>query len=396
MLINLKEERKCVEGILRAYADYTADTESPGDFHMWTALSIMSVAIGRGCYLDRGFYKIFPNLYILLVGESALVRKSTAIGIGMNIIRKSLGTELTVISQKISPQAMIKALNEKYKEKKVSSAFISSSEFAVFLGESAKDQSIIQVLTDLYDCPDVWSYTTILRGTEYCNNCYISLLAGSTPDWLKTAIPEESLGGGFLSRVLMVYREEGGPKVAFPEDSMTSSKRVLKEMIEHDLSIMSDMKGPFVWTSEAKNCFGTWYNEYNLPEKAPKHMRGYFGRKGDTAIKLAMLCSASHESSRIITDRDIMFGINMLTENEKFMEQVVSLMGQSKEGSKIDKVGYLIRKSGAVGIEHSRLQRSMSHFLNSDELRMAISTLEQGGMIEKQWDGRKHIYFYKG
>jgi hypothetical protein len=363
---------------------------------MWTALSVMSVALGRGTYLDRGFYRIYPNLYILLVGESALVRKSTAIGIGMGLLRKALDKDLTVISQKISPQAMIKALNEKYKEKKVSSAFISSSEFAVFIGESSKDQFIIQVLTDLYDCPDTWSYTTILRGTEYCNNCYICLLAGSTPDWLKTSIPEESLGGGFLSRVLMIYREEGGPKVAFPEDGMTSARKLLRENIENDLKILSELRGPFSWTPEAKSCFSTWYNEYNHPENAPKYMRGYFGRKGDTAIKLAMICSASHESSRTITDRDIMFGINMLTENEKCMEQVVALMGQSKEGSKIDKVLYLVRKSGEQGIEHSRLQRSISHYLNSDELRVAISTLVQSGLIKKDWDGRKSIYFFCG
>jgi len=396
MKIKLGEERRCTDGLLRAYAEFTEGTESPGDFHIWTALSILSASIGRNVYLDRGFYKLYPNLYILLVGESALVRKSTAIGIGMGLLRGALGKDLCVLSQKVTPQAMIKFLNEQYEKRKVSNVLISSSEFAVFLGDGAKDQSVVQVLTDLYDCPDVWSYTTIGRGTEYCNNCYICLLAGSTPDWLKTSIPEESIGGGFLSRVLMVFREEGGPKNPFPEDSITPAKRILRENIENDIAIISGIRGPFQWTPEAKKIFEIWYMEYNKPEQAPKNMRGYFGRKGDIMIKLAMICSLSHEASKKITERDILFAKNILDENEKFMEQVVSIMGQSKEGSKIDKVLYLIRKRGEAGVDHTTLQRSISHYLNSEELRMALNTLYQGGMIGKKTLGAKYVYFYKG
>ena len=93
---------------LEKYLEYTEDQESPSIFHLWVGLSLISAVLGRRVWIDRGYYFLFPNLYVVLVAGSARARKSTALGIGVGLLKKA-GVDVNIISQKITPEAFIKA-----------------------------------------------------------------------------------------------------------------------------------------------------------------------------------------------------------------------------------------------------------------------------------------------
>ncbi len=389
-IVNLREERRCGDGFLTEYLKYTEHQESPEDFHTWVGLSCVASAMGRRCWINRGSYNIYPNIYTVLAAESATLHKSTCLKLGVRLLKEALPEDLNFFAQKITTEAFIKFLNSTYEKQKISEGIIHASEFSVFFGKSATDPTLLQTLTDMYDCPGHWSYSTMTRGVEHCNNICINMMAGSTPDWLKSSLPTESVGGGFFSRLLIIYRQECGRKIPFPEDCYNSSVEIAYRNCINDIQVVRNMGGEYRWEKRAKEMYANWYYSFNDASDAPPYLRGYYGRKGDNIIKLAMICSASKSSVRKITDQDIMFAITLLNENEQYMKGIINLLGQTEEGKRNEKILYIIRKRKSI--THSQLLQSLSHQMNKDEIALVVATLIESNLVKKDFDGRKFIY----
>lgn len=394
-IINLSPPaRKSKDGFFQEYLNYTKSHESPEDFHLWVAMTLLSMAVRRNVYMNRGYYKLYPNIYTILVAESALLRKSSSIRIGLNLIKEALPADLNIFAQKITPEGLIHYLALISEEKKKSEATIVSDELAVTLGNCAKDPTLLQLLTTLYDSADRFEYATISRGIEKCENICVSMLAGSTPEWLKSSMPEDAVGGGFFSRLIIVNRLECGRRNPHPEDTIDPQVKEQKEICIGDLRAIAEVKGEFKWEPRAKQMFSDWYCDYNEPDKAASHLRGYYGRKGDTIIKLAMLCSLSQNDSLVLTERDFNFSLKLLNENEQFLNDIVNKMGQTQTGKDQAHVLNIIQNAGFIS--HSQLMRRVSYKFDKDMLRLLCETLRETGQIESGFDGRSNFYCVAG
>ena len=376
------------------YLNYTKSHESPEDFHLWVAMTLLAMAVKRNVFMNRGYYKLYPNIYTILVAESALLRKSSSIRIGLNLIKEALPTELNIFAQKITPEGLIHYLALISEEQKKSEATIVSDELAVTLGNCAKDPTLLQLLTTLYDSADRFEYATISRGIEKCENICVSMLAGSTPEWLKSSMPEDAVGGGFFSRLIIINRLECGRRNPHPEDTIDPEVKQQKETCIGDLRAIAEVKGEFKWEPRAKQMFSDWYCDYNEPDKAPGHLRGYYGRKGDTIIKLAMLCSLSQNDSLLLTERDFNFALKLLNENEQYLTDIINKMGQTQTGKDMAQVLNIISSAGFIS--HSQLLRRVSYKFDKDTLRLICETLKESGQIDAGFDGKANFYCAKG
>ena len=72
--------------LMDKYFQYVVDTEAPLVFHRWTVLSILGATLGRQYHFPFGHFRIFPNMYVMLIGNPGS-RKSSAI----NMAKKLLG-----------------------------------------------------------------------------------------------------------------------------------------------------------------------------------------------------------------------------------------------------------------------------------------------------------------
>lgn len=398
-------QRLCKNGIIAEYLRYTTGQESPTDFHMWVAIGLIAMAMGRNAWYPRGAWNIYPNLFIVLIAESALARKSTALRMGIDPFQQAL-PEIEGLGQKITPEALVGVLAKVCEdENKRAEAYIHASEMSVLLGKSTLDDSLLKLLTDLWDCPSMHTYQTRGKGKEVMRDVCINMLAASTPDWLRNSIPQESLEGGFFSRLILVQRPSTGEKNPFPEDTMSVKTQEAIENIKHDLKVINTcIHGGFEWDLEAKKAYSNWYCNYNEPETAISFMRGYYGRKGDFVLKLAMISSANFSNDKRITVEDVMFAVKILNENELFTKELVKFMGTTINGkmyvSVLNKIknnivtytdgkGYQKQVSG---IEHSKLMRNVGHQLKASELADVIQGLVEAEEIEIFHDGNKKIY----
>src|SRR5437867_8440908 len=101
---------------LDTYMEYTLDQESPDAFHLWTATTVLAAAMGRKCYINKGYYKLYPNLFVVLVAGAAKLRKSTAINLGIitpdEIELFEHVPNTLIINGKITPEKFIQELSD--------------------------------------------------------------------------------------------------------------------------------------------------------------------------------------------------------------------------------------------------------------------------------------------
>jgi hypothetical protein len=406
--------RKCKSGMLESYMTYAIHQESPQDFHLWVLISMIACALGRSTFVSMGMWSTYPNMYIILVGESAITHKSTAIKMGMTPLRDAL-PDLPFLGDYLTAQALTSALSEIGEEQGDSIGIIEGSELSVLLDNSKKDDVFIKRITDFWDSPSHRTFRTIGRGKEELKNVCINLLGGSTPKWLRSSIPEESLEGGFFSRLILVHRPPKGEKNSRP--TINAEQREALEFVKHDLAaIQQNMNGEFIVDDAAQQLFDEWYHTQNHPEKAESFMRGYYGRKGDFIQKVSMCLSASYSDDMRITYEDMSLAMKLLNENEINAKQLIGYMGTTEQGAKHAQVVNHIRRNTIMvppddpaptneelrhktyipviktGIAHSVLMRKLSYKMAKPEIDQAVLTLHEIGDIKIVRVGKAKMY----
>ena len=380
------QNRKCKDW-LSSYIEYTSEQESPSMFHLWVGISVISATLGRSTHLDRGYYTLYPNLYVVLIAGSARAKKSTSINMGFDLYKRAFPTR-TLISQKITPEALIGMMTQQHAAKEeVSGGVIVSDELSVFLSGANKDDGLIQLLTKLYDCPSVFDYHTLSRGKEQCTNVYLVILAGSTPDWIKSSLPAHAIGGGFTSRVIFVY--QFGPEKLVPFPHLTQESKRLGEHLVGDLQVIGEMKGEWKWADSGKEWYEKWYCDVFSKNVAKVELTldGYYGRKHDTLIKVAMCVAASRSDQLALTDEYFQIALGAMNENEKYLPDIVKCVLSNEAGGTNSKVMRMLERRGEM--QYSDILRHVSYCMNAQQLNEVIDTLLGEEVVECEIRGGK-------
>lgn len=369
MTPELTEVRACEDWLL-SYGKLTDKQESPAMFHFYCAFFALSAALGRKVWLNRGFYKLYPNLYVVLVAGSGRCRKSAAIGITERLLIEGID-EIPLIAQKITPEALLKSLSETCELTGRSEAVVIAEELGVFLGSDINNLPLIQLLTKLYNCENKMTYQTLGRGKEVCENSHCCLLGGTTPEWMRTSLPKTAIEGGFTGRFLFVYQSE--PKAKIFEPYFDAE---LWQSLSIDLGTISQLEGEISFTEDAKTFAKNWYESgMDETELDDVKMDGYMSRKHDTVLKLSMLLSVSRDNEMKILKKDVISAIALIKEVEKRMGGAFRAFETTESGAAVRQIKRLIMKAGQEGIKHSKLMSNVSYKYNKAELDMIISTL---------------------
>jgi hypothetical protein len=378
-------EELCPNNWIYKYLIYTDQMESPSCFHIWSALSGISCAIQRNVWINRGFYTLYPNQYIILVAESAFCRKSTAVSVAINDLLAT--AQIAQINKdKMTAEKLCVELSRAEKEKKLDNALtIFVPELATFLGASAFHSGIIPLLTSFYECPSSADYKTKSSGEFHMSNVCINLVGATTLDWMSTNLPGDTVEGGFTGRVIFVVAEE--PRLSNPWPEMSKEEVLLRTELITRLQQMNKFQGAFTIQKGAKSEFSKWYN--NRAEGNDLRLRGYYGRKGDHVLKIALCIAAGEEGmcngKLAIESTHIRIALRLLGKAEKLMHLAFRGTAFSKSSKDIDRIlGFLLKRSSknSSPIKHSLLLKRNSHYLNASEFKQVMDTLiEQGDVI---------------
>lgn len=360
-----------------SYLIFTKGQESPEVFKRWSAIWALSVVLGRKVYVDRTFFKLYPNFYIILVAESAAEFKSTSLRIAKSLFNELTPDKPFILPEEITPASMIdqvvrfrdkNVLNCSYypkdeKLRPVSYFNMYSSELRRFLGEKDANPKLISLMTDLYDCDDSCNKGTIYRGLEYCVNVYATLGSATVLSWLKSCLSKDQMTGGFANRVTWVLSSDRAEPIAHPFIS-DESKNIRIDLI-HDLHKIRSIDGEYKWSKEAWKWYKGWYNNYRtviIPE-APIFLEHYLGRRHTNLIKLSMILTAARTDSLLIELEDFELADDMLKNTEIGLSELFDeMMLQSEDDRRVRKFVSVLRvatNSRARGIKENDLLREL-------------------------------------
>lgn len=350
---------------IEAYVRYTKNQESSEKIHRWVAISIIAGALERKVFMPRGYYTLFPNLYVFIIGASGVVRKSTSTGIGVDLLRYL--EDFNMMSERMTASSLIMQLERsgsKYsvngREVQQSAVYCYASELSVFLQEVYG--SISELLTTFYDCSPhdaskPWVYETKGEGKIRVFGPCLNILGASTPTWLVRCIPASEMEGGFSSRVVFVVENEPPKKfVAWPSvDELTAS---LRPRLIEDLKRIHALTGAVTVTDDARLWFESWYEAHVRALVAQKDLRfsGYFGRKSDTILKVAIVLSVSEGDSLELRTEHLERAAALLQQLEGSMFDAFGASGENENSKKLRVVWDYLAARGEVC--HSELLKN--------------------------------------
>lgn len=371
-------------------SDYLAMTEnqkSPPLFHLWTGVFTIAATLERNVYMNWDFFKLFPNMLVVLVAPPGRCAKTTALSIGRDMLRQVPNPPL-VLSQKVTPQFLIKELSKdpNNDDGTDSSAICFSREFTVLVGQDAFNTGLTDILGDLYDCPEKEEYYgTIIRGKAFWRRGCLNIAGATTPTHIKRVIPRAELGGGFVSRVIFVERDNGRG-IARP--FMTEAQRKIREALVEDLKTIRLLRGEYRLTKEAEK----WYDEFYFEqEKSIKWTSEYTARFPQHILKISMCLAASLTDTLLLTVEHLELANKMLTEIERSMTPVVQHLEMTQHGEHAERVLSIIR-SHPEGLMRSAISRATWRFAQKRDLDGILEQLVESKEIEIRRFKQGHMY----
>jgi hypothetical protein len=281
----------------------TAASESPRKYWYWAGLTAISAVVNNKVYLDKFLYKLYPNIFVLLVGKSG-IRKGPPVSLAKDLVEAVNNTR--VISGRVSIQAVISELkNATTKEgggPPILDAigFLTSSEFASFI---IQDPAALTILTDLYDGgyhKSGWESMTKGGGKEKLKNVCLTMIGASNEVHFKEAVPANALGGGFVARCCIIHAEKkSGSNPLTDRPELTPD---VGELAQH-LRALSKLKGEFVWSREGKDRYNQWYEQFG--DSQTTDSTGTLDRLHDHVLKTAMLISLSRGTDLTLSYSDL-------------------------------------------------------------------------------------------
>jgi hypothetical protein len=360
-------------------------SESPPAFHLATCFQTIACIVGRGRYIVQGEDHIYPNLYTLVVAPSSLHKKTSAI----RLLKKWLDRLQAMkgfMGQVGSPEGLFAALQENGG----SATSFYSEAGQLLMGD------ILEMLNDLYDCPDFYR-KRLTGGLKSANNVCFNLIGASQLDSLTKHVRESDLLSGFLPRFALVFEDKLQPHMVRrpPPDTKLQNK-----IVNHLNEIRKACQEPKAMdlNKDAWEYFEAWGNDkYTQAIVAPPQIQPMYGRLEAHALKLSIIIHLSRHPQEIEIDTTSTMaacdyaGFILKSYRRLVLEELTFTVNEQK----LKRISNFIKSQGEVA--HRDVMNATKYKFR--ELQELLQTLVEMGQIEagkgirggKRWKWTGHV-----
>lgn len=369
-----------------SFLKYCENSETPYAYDFWTAMWMLSVALGRNIIVDRPSAPIYLNMYVVLVAESGVTRKSTAVRRGVRLIRDMCGDDNLLIESKITPEKLENDLFLQTVEFQRAHATIAIDELVKFLGKERYVEQMPTLLTDLYDCPEIRSGGgTLLRGRTLLRDVYINFLSASTPSWLLRAVNPDVIEGGFTSRVIFVVAEQPKRRSPWPEAADINIGVEVREALDSIRNNASNISRIAISDGALKK-FSAWYRSRDI--KRDPFRASFQSREDSHVLRIAALLSVNDDTWEI-QNTHLVNAIRIVTEAREDGARIFEGTGtNSKIIMGVDAVRDKLLAAGVNGIKQSELTKALQRYMNAEHVVTALDIMHDLNMVQR-FDGIK-------
>lgn len=363
--------------------EVTKTVESPTSYIRWAGYSTIATILRDNIWINFGARRtqIYPNLYVLIVGDSGETRKSTPLKI-LNFLVKTVGNT-KLIEGRASIQGVLKELaNNKMMPNgtmlKDASGLLYSEELAAFL---VGDPSALKILTDIYDFHA--EHSIYLKGDDVITlrNVVVNMISASNAVFLGDIFTKVDLYGGLVGRTLLIVEEHARQRDLGLDDPSSEDDWLV--LTDH-LKKISRFRGPAKILPDALEYLKYWYENLQYSETSKT---GFEPRMHTFVLKLSMIISACQFQpfEGVITVHNIENAIRELaTLRPNYFKIVnnITLSTNNVAAAAKDIMKILILNPTTL-VESSSLLTSLFGKVDSDVFRKALETLKCSELISE-------------
>lgn len=358
------------------------NVETSEAYDFWSAVWLLSSTIGRKVVVARPHAPVFLNTYVVLCAESGITRKSTAVNGAVNMLATHILREdrdIALVQGGTTAEGLDNILSHN------GHAAIVSSELVNLLGKERYNASLPGRLTDLYDCPSIYTRQTVGRGRVDIRDVYVTLLGASTPSWLVRAVNPDVVEGGFTSRCLFIIEEKPKRLIAWPDatidDGQTERVQSLLTKAVETADEVRNRAGGIHLTPVARRVFTQWYEQRTLVTDA--YGSSFQAREDHHVLRLAGLLAAS-DGSWEIDDHHIHHCIQAI---QHVRSMGTALFGSgiatSRSYALVDRVRGALVGAGKSGLSQSALTSLCKRHGTGEEIRDVLAIMHEMNLIQR-------------
>lgn len=404
-------ERKEIEGYSTFVERYIAWARTLGDaapqYHQASAFILLSCFLSGTIVLPTSFGKVIPNLWYMILADSTITRKSSAMNIAVDLIEE-IDESLTIATDG-SLEGLATALSTR--PGKVS--FFPRDEFTGLMEQVTKKDYMAgmpEFFTHLYDGR---SQLRRLRKEEFkIKDPRLVIYAGGIKSRMQALVSQEHVLSGFLPRFVFITAKTDPNKIK-PLGPPTEQDWGARDLIKNELTDIRNhytlqapvvVNGKVVGVSdkvfEASLTRGAWsrFNQIDQTLTTIAADSGDFSdillptyaRLSFSILKAAVLLAASRNRSDhlIVEEQDIVHAGYYGEGWRRYALEMVTNVGKSDLERKIALVANAIHRVGQI--QRSALMQR--YHLTSQETNQITRTLEERAEINAEKHGKQTVY----
>lgn len=385
--VNVKSYRALVPDntFIGEYMRMCDGIETAEVYDFWCALWILGTALGRDVVVPRPRAPVYMNWYVMLVANSGLTRKSTAVGIARNMVASIVPA---MVEGRASASHLVSRLAQ------FPHMAICVAELVTLLGKEHFMLEIPGLLTDLYDCPEERvGGGTVFMGAQHLVKPYVTFLSASTPTWLQSAVNPAVIEGGFTSRCMFIHAEEPKKRVAWPSEATVDESRVralLDECVQYGRGA-----GAIELYAGGRRKYEAWYKARKTASVDP-FLSSFHSREDSHLLRIAA-CLAINDRSYGIAREHILAAQRVLRHVRLGSTELFSGSGKvSRIAVGIGRISELIMESGPTGESHTAIYLRVRSYMDSDTFRATMQLMIETQMVVGVIDNRGGAHGRKG
>lgn len=401
------ERVKHVRTFVDEYVEWASGLgDAAAQYHQGGAFIILCALLAGNVSLPTSFGRVVPNLWFMILGDTTLTRKSTAMDLAMELL-------LEVDAEAImATDGSVEGLMQGLSTRPGTPSIFLRDEFSGLLDQIARKEyyaGMTEVLTKMYD--GKLQKRLLKKETIEVRDPVLMIFAGGIKRRVQQLLTLDQVSSGFVPRFIFLTAESDVSKLrplGPPSATNTAGRqRLLQVMInlrthyqqETTMVLDNGVKLPSRAKFDAELTPEAWARVNQLEElmlntglqdDQPDIMTPMYDRLTKSTLKAAILLAAARQMSGkvIVTLDDVLVAIRYATTWRQYALEIVNGIGRSAMESQLDNVVASVRRT--PGISRAALMRRFH--LTAREADIVFGTLEQRGLVARSSLGRGHIY----
>ncbi len=299
------------DGFIQRYVHLTRQFEAPTSFHVFSLLAALAASTSRTVVIDRGGYRLWPNLYVLLHGPSGL-GKGIASDHAKGIVKAAAGDMLREYPEDLTGEGLFEIMADQTERRVSCVGLVYADEFGDLLGGQEYKAELSKRLTRLYSSPDRMGVGRSGSGERWICNVFLNILGCSQEDWLRT-LPISAIKGGLFARIITVPEYARRFRKFYPAVDRELAANLIEELRTKLAEVTT---GVVTLTPEAHDYSLHWYEdgEDERWREMDPIVLPWCERRLDHALKLAYLNTMLEGQSgpHRIDEEGIQWGIEVV------------------------------------------------------------------------------------